>query len=397
MRDKLIFFLKANPTIVQLVWAMARFFLRLWGWFVPVQAKTMIFCSFGGRKFDDSPKAIYEEVCNRHEFDDWRLIWAFIEPNKYIIPRGEKKKVDTLSFFKSLLYSKVWVSNSGMDRGVELKRKCNIRVETWHGAPFKKICGEEHQNSFNSNINTFSRKRDADTIRCAQSEYDLEIFARIFNSDKSAFLPYDLPRNDILFKYSDEQIAQIKKTIGVDNNKKIVLYAPTYREYLVNDHKDTFIAPPINLKKWEERLGDNYVLLIRAHYAVTAALDFKESEFVKNVSLYPFINDLYIISDILISDYSSSFIDYSILNRPMLCFAYDLEEYEEKRGLYVNLDEELPCIIDYDEDSLIDHILNLDYEAASKETRKFHQKYAPHAGNASKMVVDEIIKRLGDI
>ena len=155
--------------------------------------------------------------------------------------------------------------------------------------------------------------------------------------------------------------------------------------------------PPMNLDKWERALREKYVLLIRAHYSVTASMNVIENEFVKDVSSYPSINDLYIISDILISDYSSSFIDYSILNRPMLCFAYDLEEYEEKRGLYVNLDEELPCIIDYDEDSLIDHILNLDYEAASKETRKFHQKYAPHAGNASKMVVDEIIKRLGDI
>lgn len=394
MRDKLISFFKSNPKIVQYVWRGARFVLRVWGWFVPIQNKTMIFCSFGGRKFDDSPKAVYNEVCRRHEFDDWRLIWAFVDPDKHIIPKGEKIKVDTISFFKALLYSKVWVSNSGMDRGIDLMRKCNVRVETWHGAPLKKIGGEENQNSLGNNPHNYHGKLDVDTIRCAQSEYDREIFARINHADSSAILICDLPRNDELFKYSQDDILNIKRKIGIDEDKKVILYVPTYREYLVNENKETFIAPPMNLEKWEKELRKDYVLLMRAHYAVTVAMHIKETDFVKDVSSYPFINDLYIISDLLISDYSSSFIDYSILNRPMLCFAYDLEEYKEKRGLYIDLKKELPCEVDSDEDCLLQRIKSLDYLSASERTKTFHNKYAPFAGNASKIVVDTIINKL---
>ena len=126
MRNRIISFLKSHPTCVRMFWGCARLFMYIWGAFVPLQEKTIIFCSFGGRKFDDSPKAIYDEICSKSEFDEWRLIWAFVDPEKYSLPRGEKVKVDTVSFFHALLYSRVWVSNSGMDRGIEFSGKQGI-------------------------------------------------------------------------------------------------------------------------------------------------------------------------------------------------------------------------------------------------------------------------------
>ncbi len=394
LRDRIISFFKANPSVVRIVWRCARCLLRVWGWFVPVQKKTMIFCSFGGRKYDDSPKALYEEVCRRTEFDGWRLIWAFVEPDKYTITRGDKLKVDTMAFFKALLQSRVWVSNSGMDRGIGLKRKGTIRVETWHGTPLKKIGGEEHQNSLGKSPTTYKGKKDGDTIRCAQSEFDREIFARINHAEKSAILLSDLPRNDSLLSYTDEMISEVKCHIGITADKKVILYMPTYREYLVDEKGNNYIAPPLNFEEWKRLLGDGFVVLIRAHYAVTAALNVCESDFLKDVSAYPFINDLYAVSDILVSDYSSAYFDYSILDRPMLCFAYDLNEYEHKRGLYLNLESTLPCVVDYDENSLLKHIMHLDYAEAIARTKEFHHKYAPYAGHASKDVIDIVLSKI---
>jgi len=391
-RNRLISFFKENPVIVRCIWSLARLFLRIWGCFVPLQKKTMIFSSFGGRKFDDSPKALYDEVCKRKEFDDWRLIWAFINPDAYTLPRGEKMKIDTPAFFKALLYSRVWISNSGMDRGIGLKRKCNIRIETWHGTPLKKIGGEENQNSLRKRPEEIHTKIDRETIRCAQSNYDQVIFARIFRADISSILLCDLPRNDSLTKYTEERIRQIKNSINVSLRKKVILYVPTYREYL--NHADTSLKPPINISKWETILGEEYVLLVRAHYAVTKALEIENSPFVKDVSAYPFINDLYAISDILLSDYSSAYFDYAILDRPMLCYAYDKDEYEKKRGLYLDLDKVLPCEVDYTEDSLIKHIVKLNYKDAVEKSKRFHQKYAPYSGDACKVVVDKLISRL---
>ncbi|WP_288875366.1 CDP-glycerol glycerophosphotransferase family protein [uncultured Fusobacterium sp.] len=392
MRNRIINFLKTNQNILEICWKIAKIFLKICSLFVKIDSKTILFASFGGRKYDDSPKAIYDEICLREEFKDYKLIWAFVNPNKYRIPRGEKVKIDTYSFFKILLQAKIWVSNSGMDRGIELERKGIIKVETWHGTPLKKIGGEENKNSLKRIENLV--EKDKKTIRCAQSEYDREIFSRIFNAEKSSILLSDLPRNDKLLKYTQEEIKNIKKELNIDINKKVILYTPTYREYLINENSETYIAPPINLKKWKAKLGKEYILLIRAHYAVNAALEIKDDDFVKNVSDYYSLNNLYIVSDMMISDYSSTYFDYSILSRPMYCFAYDLEEYKEKRGLYLELDKSLPCKINKTEDELIKDILNSNYEEKSEKTYRFHKKYSPYAGNASKIVVDEILKKL---
>lgn len=393
MRKRIILYLKQHPYILSCLWKCVGGILSFVGCFVPVRKKTMLFCSFGGRKFDDSPKSLYDEVCQRPEFDDWDLIWAFVEPENYEIPRGRKIKVDTPAFFKELMSSQVWISNSSMTRGISIKRENVIRVETWHGTPLKKICGEENQGGMFKK-STYSGVVDDKTIRCAQSEFDREIFSRIHHTFPDAILLSDLPRNDALLKYSEEHVKSIKTKLGIHPDVKIILYTPTYREYLINDNKDLFIAPPIDLKKWEEKLGDKFVLLIRAHYAVSAALNIHENDFVKDVSGYPTLNDLYVISDMMITDYSSTFFDYSILDRPMFCFAYDREEYEEKRGLYLNLDTELPCEIDYNEDSLIERIMHTDIAEASLKAKRFHHKYAPYAGQASKIVIDKVIERL---
>lgn len=395
MRLKLINFLKLHPAITKLFWNCFRVFLEVWGLFVPIQEKTMLFFSFGGRKFDDSPKAIYDEICTRKEFADWRLIWVFVNPDEFDIPRGEKVKIDTKAFFKALLYSHVWIDNSGIDRGTDLKRNGVIHVQTWHGVPLKKIGGEENQNTLGGKKTKTGAKKDTKTIYCAQSEYDREIFSRIFNAAKESILLCDLPRNDSLVKYTKSDIAAIKENLAIPQNKKIILYMPTYREYLVDEHNSTYIAPPMNLEKWQNKLGKDYVLLIRAHYAVNKALNIKDTDFVHDVSNYKALNDLYAVADVMISDYSSSFFDYSILDRPMFCFAYDLEEYEEKRGLYISLEDNLPCPVDKTEDELLEHILNMNEEESIEKTKAFHARFAPFAGNASKTVVDEVIRRLG--
>ena len=393
MRSKIILFYKSHPKIILMGWSFAKSTLRICQVFVPVQKKTILFSSFGGRKFDDSPKAIYDEICSRKEFEGWNLVWAFVNPNDFHIPRGEKVKIDTLAFFKLLLRSHVWVGNSRIDRGIELKSPKHIRVETWHGTPLKKICGEENTATFAKKPEEYKGPIDRDTIRCAQSEYDRAIFERIFHASKDSILLCDLPRNDKLLRYSDNEISEIRKLLKVPQNKKVILYTPTYREYLV-DKGGTFLAPPISLSKWEKELGNDYVFLIRAHYAVTSALNLKENDFVKDVSAYPTLNDLYAIADLMISDYSSTYFDYAILDRPMLCLAYDEDEYLEKRGLYLNLEDVLPCEIDRDEDSLLNRIKNLDYKKYSERTKVFHHQFANYAGRASKRIVDEILKRI---
>ena len=358
--------------------------------FIP-KRDSIVITSFAGRNYDDSPKALYEEICKRKEFDDWEIIWVFVNPDDYIIPRGRKIKIDTPEFFHALMASKVWISNTGMDRDIYIVQPKTIKIETWHGTPLKKIGIDQN----NTAVGRRNSKLDNDTIRCAQSEYDREIFKRVFNASEESFLMCDLPRNDDLRFYDANKIIQIRKGLSIPEDKKVLLYMPTYREYDIDESNHYFAAPPIDLKKWETCLGDQYVLLVRLHYAVSKAMEIKDNAFVRDVSHYATLNDLYLAADCLISDYSSAYIDYSILERPMICFAYDYEKYSRNRGLYIDFNNELPCSILRTEDEVIEYIKNMDYEEARQKVIPFREKYAPYKGKSSSVVIDEAIRRLG--
>jgi len=314
-----------------------------------------------------------------------------VEPKDFDIPRGRKIKIDTWAFFKALLYSKVWISNSGMDRNIGISRKQTIKIETWHGTPIKRLGID--QNSRTLGNQKRPTKRDKRTIRCAQSEYDLAIFERIFNATRESFLICDLPRNDALTRWTEEQRDEIRNKLGIKQGKKIILYMPTYREYLI-DNKGYFFKNPIDIHKWKAEIGTEYVMLFRAHYAVAEALNIVQDDFVIDVSDYPTLNDLYIVADVLISDYSSAYFDYSILERPILCFAFDYEEYRDKRGFYKDIHDMLPCKIHINESTLISEIKTMDYDEKAAETRNFHIKYTSRAGNASEQVVNALAERL---
>lgn len=394
MRTKIINLLKGHPKILDFFWNCIRSFLQFIGVFIPINKKRVVFASFGGRKYDDSPKALYEEMLERKEFADWDFIWIFVNPEQFVIPRGRKVKIDTLAFFYVLLSSRVWVSNSGMDRGIDLRKRGIIKVETWHGTPIKKIGGEENKNSM-----LISRKKRVDTemIRCSQSEFDREIFSRVDGVAKDAFLMCDLPRNDVLVKgVSISEKNRIKHELGIGrDNRRILLYMPTYREYEKDEKGNIIFKAPIDFEIWQKKLEQHFILLFRAHYAVSKALNIQNNSFIIDVSGYHSINDLYLISDALVSDYSSAFFDFSILDRPMFCFPYDFNEYLENRGLYLDLEKELPCSISYCQEDLLHNIM-FNFDNCIPRVKEFHHKYAPFAGNATKSVINEIIKRIGN-
>ncbi len=385
--------IKSNPKLMDMTFRAAGFFLKALGTITPVKTKTMMFVSFSGRSYDDSPKALFEYIRQRPEFKDWTFYWSIVDPVHVQIPGAEVIRFGTVRYWRTLLSSRVWIGNGGIDKGINLTRKQNLVVNTWHGTPMKRIEGEENNNQVLKEYRT-KRPVDHTTIRCCQSDFDKKIFARVFRADPDCFIMSGLPRNDCLLHYTNTDIRTVKAKLGIPEEKKVLLYMPTYREYLTNSRHETYLAPPMDLKKWEERLGMEYCLLMRAHYAVQASLGVHENHFVKDVSKYTPLSDLYAIADILISDYSSAFFDYAILGRPMRCFAYDLEQYESERGFYMEPEEELPCPVHKNEDELIESILHMDYKGDCEASKGFAAKYIPNEGHACEAVVEELIRKL---
>jgi len=231
-------------------------------------------------------------------------------------------------------------------------------------------------------------------IMTSQSKYEADIFSRVFNIERERFLLCGLPRNDSLAISTEETKYIMKKKIGLPLDKKVILYAPTFREYERDNKYNVVLAPPIDFDKWKKKIGDDYVVLFRAHYEVVKVLNVKAGDgFIFNVSDYPVLNDLMIASDMLISDYSSIYFDYSILDRPMICYAYDYEKYVDKRGLYFDIREELlgGAIT---EDELLDLIRKLPYEKAMNLVRSFRSTYVQSYGNATGASLDIIYKNI---
>ena len=112
---------KYSKRIYLAYYYLGSFAIRLLRLFVKKDPRLIVFSSFGGRKYDDSPKCIYEQMIKDARFDDYKIVWAFMYPEKYDIPRGKKVKTDTFAYYKTLLKARCWITNSTMERGLSFK------------------------------------------------------------------------------------------------------------------------------------------------------------------------------------------------------------------------------------------------------------------------------------
>ena len=354
--------------------------------FVKTDNRLILFNSFGGRKFDDSPKAIYEVIREDPRFNGFRFVWAFHQPEKYDVP--DKIKTDGIRYFITALSARAWVTNSSFERGLSFVGKNTLYFNTWHGTPLKKM-GSDIMNGNTS----FAKKGECRfDVMMSQGRFETEVFSRSFNIPENRFLEAGLPRNDILANYTSDRRDSIRTKLGIRNNQIVILYCPTFREYEKGQDLGVVMAPPLDLKKWQQELGDNYVFLLRAHYEVSRIMMVEDNAFVRNVTDYPDLNDLYIASDMLISDYSSVFFDYSITGKPMLHFCYDYDEYNSKRGMYFDIREKVSG--GSNEDSLIELILKLDKKSECEKTIAFRNEFVNYYGEAAKAAVDCIAERI---
>lgn len=380
--------IKYVKPIYKFYYWLGNLIIKLLGFFININNKQILFVSYGGRKYDGSPKILYEKIINDNRFENYEIIWAFEKPEKHHINRGGKVKIDTIKYFIIALKSGIWITNSSIERGLEFKKNKTFCLNTWHGTPIKKMGIDIH-----SNNKSFKSKSDFSVDNfTVQGEYGAKIFSRVFNINYDKMLFFGLPRNDILVNCNDKDKYYKRKKIGVPLDKKIILYTPTYREYNKDNKMNCIEKPPIDFELWKKEIGNEYVVLLRAHYEVTRLLNVPEySDFIYDVSDYDNLNDLMIVSDILISDYSSIFFDYSILEKPMITYAYDYNKYIKKRGMYFDIREEISSVSK--ETELLNLLKNLNYDAEVKNTKLFRNKYVEYYGNAANQVVDLIYKK----
>ena len=369
--------------------------------FYKVSPKMILFESFYGNSYSCSPKAIYEYMLTDERFNDFTFVWAFKEPNKYSFDkRTILVKSNSRRYYKYLSKSKYWIVNLLINTGVK-KKKNQVYVQCWHGTPLKKLRYDIEKDNILNSVSEVRKRNDLDAIKfdyfISPSKFCTEKFTSAFNlknlNKENIFIEKGYPRNDYLFNYKKSDVKKIKKKLNIPLNKKVILYAPTFRDNQVNENGYTYNVV-LDFEKLKKEISDEYVVLFRAHYFIANKFNFdKYNGFVYNVSKYEDINELYIISDLLITDYSSVFFDFANLKRPELFYMYDYDDYKNNlRDFYISL-KELPGPIVQSEEELIGEIKKIDsYNKKYKiKYENFNKKYNYlDDGNSAKRVVEEI-------
>ena len=379
MKQRMVYILKHNSTMQKMYKVCMSLAFRVLGIFVSTDENLVLISSFMGSKFNDSPKAIYDHICSIPEYSNLKWVWALEHPENY--PQLNSVKIDTPAYFITALKAKYWITNTNIERGLSFKKKQTIYLNTWHGIALKKIgndCPGRKDYNFNS-VNYL----------CVSGKYDEKVFKTAFNARKESYLKCGMPRNDRLWRADEGERRSLRTKLGIDSDKKVILYAPTWRDS-VNGGRSYEIKPPIDFDRWKRELGEKYVVLFRAHHITTKVLDVRFDEFIKDVSDYPDVNDLMIASDMLITDYSAIAFDYSILCRPILCYAYDYDTYLADRGTYFNMDEKYPNESYKNENDLLESILSADYDSEAEKTRAFRDNFIEYKTNATKACVDAL-------
>ncbi len=372
---------------------------------IKIDENTVIFGCFNGRSYCDSPKAIYKYMLTDEKFKDFKYIWIFKEPEKHkyleknkntsvIIAEGKK-------YAKAMAKAKYWIFNYKIPDYIYPKKE-QVFVQCWHGTPLKRLgCDLQH---FDNALNTLEgmKKRYKEETKkfsyfLSPSKFASEKFISIWNMKESnkenCIIEMGYPRNDFLYNYTQEDTKRIKEKLGITNlDKKLILYAPTYRDNQHTSGVGYTYKTEVDFDKLKEELSEKYIILFRSHWLVANLFDFdKYKGFVYNVSDYDDIDELYIIADLLITDYSSVFFDYANLKRPIYFYMYDLEEYRDDiRGFYLDL-KDLPGPILKTEDELINNIKNTTIDFYDDKYKTFNQKFNYlDDGKASKRVVEKI-------
>lgn len=360
----------------------------------------IIFESFHGRQFSDNPRAIYEFISQNHP--EYQVLWAvkkgfeapFIENQVPFVTRLGPRWLLTMP------RASYWIFNTRMPLWMR-KSKFTTYIQTWHGTPLKKIGIDiQEVNFFKAGTKGYQAEFIAEAQRwdylISPNHYATGIFRQAF-AYQGEILETGYPRNDLLCSQPSKLLlAKIYQRLKIDDSKKIILYAPTWRDdesFRQGRYKFINHFPFKSLLESDDQL----IILTRLHYLVSEQFDASQyGDRVIDVTKYPDINQLYLIADLLITDYSSVMFDYALTKSPMLFFMYDQDKYQNKlRGFYFNPELELPGRIIKEPSEVAEAVRIALYQTESdlivKRYQVFYERYCIDNKHSAKQIFDQIM------
>ena len=356
--------------------------------------KILVFDSFVGKQYSCNPRAVYEGLCRRNaDKNDILYVWAFTEPEKFEFLKKNKNtivvKYHSFAHHRYIYQAKALVFNWKLTYDLPVK-KGQILLQTWHGGGCYKKAGTEIKENSRWHANVMQKQTNLITHYVSSSWYFSEHVIRQQQRYKGKILNIGMPRNDVLVHSDIKQAARIRKSLNISPDAFVVLYAPTYRDSIMKQKYPALNYTAV-LKAAEQRFQKKVVLLYRGHHYMKQA-DVQES--VTDVSDYNDMQDLLLICDMLISDYSSSIWDFSYTFRPCFLYTPDLDEYIANRGFDEDIDTwGFPVAVT--NQALIEAILQFNEQSFKNAMQSHHEKLGSYEkGTATQAVCDMLAKKL---
>lgn len=365
--------------------------LLLCGKILPLCRRKVVFSSYYGRGFGDNPKYVANALLKSGK--RIKLYWVLgNKSEKETLPKNIKPVLkNSFWYYYHYLTAKVWVDNCRSS--FPYKKKGQYYIQTWHGFALKRIEGDVEDKLSKAYIDNAKKDSAAIDLIVSEAEFMSEIYRRAFWYDGKIAL-FGSPRNDVFFNEAVMQSFRQKvfQAFRLDPQKKIVLYAPTFRS-------DRSLEPyRIDYKRvveaCEERFGGEFVAFARMHPNImerSTELNLEEQGAV-DASGYSDMQELLAAADVVISDYSSLMFDFSLSGKPCFMFATDIEDYKSDRNFYFHL-EELPFSVGDNNDRLTENIHSFDEKSYQKSLEIFWNRVGMcREGTSSEKCAEHILK-----
>ncbi|AOR33969.1 glycosyl transferase family A [Streptomyces fodineus] len=302
----------------------------------PLDPGLAVYCAYWGRGYTCNPAAIHAKA--RELAPHIRSVFL-VEPGQEhaMPPDVEYAVIGSRRYWEVLARAKYLVNNANFAEGI-VKRPGSVHLQTQHGTPLKTMGVDQSTYPVvAARSGSYTRllgRVDRWDFNLSANRHSTQMWERAFPGSWEA-LEYGYPRNDVYYTATGEDVARIRRELGIAEGKTAVLYAPTHR-----DHHTGF-EPGLDLEAFCEAAGEDVVVLLRAHYFYDRG-PARSCGRIIDVTAHRSSEEVCLAADALVTDYSSIMFDYANLDRPIVVYADDWDVYRETRGVYFDLMAEPP-------------------------------------------------------
>lgn len=304
-------------------------------WMLSIKKNRVVFRSAQGTKYNCNPKYICEYLLDYCP-DKFEIGWVFDNPKEYEFLKQRGIKVFSQKSISGLIYiitSKFLIDNHGVQSYIPIRKK-QVVINTWHGGGAYKKSYDNHSKRHIRYVEKMNKETTKFLSSCQKfSDCNLR---KIKESFPEKIMKTGMPRNDLFFNNISCLTDKVKKKLGISTDKKIILYAPTFRDDFADENYEIDVEKVI--KACEKRFGGKFIFAMRFHRFSKAQSIFEDNSVV-DANGYDDMQELIYASDVVITDYSSLIWDVSLVYKPCFIYAKDLPKYLVDRNFYTPISE----------------------------------------------------------